>query len=273
MIAAQMRACFISVNLFSLLCSGNEPVTAASEGSITRYGGPIAFLFLYSLFLFYVLVQYDSGTILPRRLRRLATTTNPRGAIARPDVEQEARGVAGTESALRVLRVSKAYEGQAVVEDVSFGVDEGTVMALLGPNGAGKTTTFNMIRGSPLSLCLLPSLMLVAGGDVIPTTGQILINGTSVIARPQIARLALGVCPQFTAIDAQLSVAEHLHVYGRLKGLHPGSELDANVEAILLATRLDHFRDRDAGRLSGGNQRKLALAIALMGGFQLASNY
>lgn len=85
------------------------------------------------------------------------------------------------------------------------------------------------------------------------------------IAHPQTARLALGVCPQFTAIDAQLSVAEHLQVYGRLKGLQPGSELDANVDAMLHATRLESYRDRDASRLSGGNQRKLALAIALMG--------
>lgn len=54
---------------------------------------------------------------------------------------------------------------------------------------------------------------------MIPDSGDILIDGTSVIRKPRTARLALGVCPQFTAIDSQLTVREHLFVYGRLKGL------------------------------------------------------
>jgi ATP-binding cassette subfamily A (ABC1) protein 3 len=69
---------------------------------------------------------------------------------------------------------------------------------------------------------------------------------------------------QFTAIDA-LSVSEHLAVYGRLKGLRPGAELRSNVDQILLVGGLEEYRDRQASQLSGGNQRKLALAIALMG--------
>lgn len=85
------------------------------------------------------------------------------------------------------------------------------------------------------------------------------------MSQPHAARLSLGVCPQFTAIDAQLSVAEHLAVYGRLKGLRPGTELNRNVDAILTAAGLQTYANREASRLSGGNQRKLALAIALMG--------
>jgi ATP-binding cassette, subfamily A (ABC1), member 3 len=87
----------------------------------------------------------------------------------------------------------------------------------------------------------------------------------SIVSHPRAARLSLGVCPQFTAIDAQLSVREHLDVYGRLKGLRPGSELRVNVESMLNAAGLQGYADRDASRLSGGNQRKLALAIVLMG--------
>jgi ATP-binding cassette subfamily A (ABC1) protein 3 len=105
----------------------------------------------------------------------------------------------------------------------------------------------------------------LTGGNIVPTTGQILIQGKSVVSQARAARLALGVCPQFTAIDSQLSVAEHLIVYGRLKGLQPGSELNSNVDQILDAAGLTQYRNREASRLSGGNQRKLALAIALMG--------
>jgi ATP-binding cassette subfamily A (ABC1) protein 3 len=103
------------------------------------------------------------------------------------------------------------------------------------------------------------------GGDIIPTTGQILIQSKSAVSQPRAARLHLGVCPQFTAIDAQLSVREHLDVYGRLKGLAPGPELRGNVAQIMRAAGLDAYAEREASRLSGGNQRKLALAIALMG--------
>jgi ATP-binding cassette subfamily A (ABC1) protein 3 len=112
---------------------------------------------------------------------------------------------------------------------------------------------------------LLPHLTRGAGGNIVPTSGQILIQGRSIISQPRAARLALGVCPQFSALDAQLSVAEHLKVYGRLKGLRPGAELTANVVAVARAAGLAGYRDRAATALSGGNQRKLALAIALMG--------
>jgi ABC-type arginine transport system ATPase subunit len=60
-------------------------------------------------------------------------------------------------------------------------------------------------------------------------------------------------------------VREHLIIYGRLKGLRSGSELKDNVDAILRATALVTYADRLASKLSGGNQRKLSLAIALMG--------
>jgi ABC-type branched-subunit amino acid transport system ATPase component len=100
---------------------------------------------------------------------------------------------------------------------------------------------------------------------VVPESGDVLIDGISVVRHPRIARLSLGVCPQFTAIDSQLTVREHLLVYGRLKGLKKGSELEENVESVLRGTALGEYADRLASKLSGGNQRKLSLAIALIG--------
>ena len=71
------------------------------------------------------------------------------------------------------------------------------------------------------------------------------IDGVSVVRHPRMARSALGVCPQFTAIDSQLSVREHLIIYGRLKGLaHKGQELEKSVEAILHCTALNMYADR-----------------------------
>ena len=62
------------------------------------------------------------------------------------DVIAEANAVADSQNSLRVVNVTKVYGGNAVVDNTSFGVARGEVLALLGPNGAGKTTTFNMIR-------------------------------------------------------------------------------------------------------------------------------
>lgn len=102
-------------------------------------------------------------------------------------------------------------------------------------------------------------------GETTPNTGDVYINSMSITNNSAGARVGLGVCPQFTAIDSQLTVREHLQVYGRLKGLSAGAELSRNIEILLVATALVQYADRLASKLSGGNQRKLALAIALIG--------
>lgn len=134
------------MNLFGLLCDGTKPITTSVLGSILRFGGPIAYLIPYSFVLFYVLTRWDSGSLIPRRSGKTTSSDVESNFLTTPDVATEAQRVAESEDALRVLKVSKVYDRNKVVNDASFGVGEGTVMALLGPNGAGKTTTFNMIR-------------------------------------------------------------------------------------------------------------------------------
>ncbi|KAH7922678.1 P-loop containing nucleoside triphosphate hydrolase protein [Leucogyrophana mollusca] len=253
-VASVMRTAFISVNLFSLLCDGSTPVTTSSLGVIMRYGGPILYLFVYGFVLLGILVWVDSGSLVPRRFlktRKQQLQMEEKQAsfeATRRDVAEEARAVSVSSDALRLLHITKAFDGNRVVDDVSFGVSRDTIFAMLGPNGAGKTTTFNMIRG-----------------DIVPDLGDVLIKGISVVTSPRNARLSLGVCPQFTAIDSQLTVREHLMVYGRLKGLNRGDELNENVGSLMHATSLHMYADRLASQLSGGNQRKLSLAIALIG--------
>jgi ABC-type multidrug transport system ATPase subunit len=253
-VASVMRAAFVSVNLFSLLCDGSTPVNAASLGDIMRYGGPIVYLIVYGFILFGILVWVDSGSIIPRRFlntkRRKVRMDQLQANFEanRQDVAAEAHAVAQSNDVLRLLHLTKTFSGNKVVDDVSYGVSRDTIFAMLGPNGAGKTTTFNMIRG-----------------DIVPDMGDVLIKGVSVLTSPRTARLSLGVCPQFTAIDSQLTVREHLMIYGRLKGLNRGYELKTNIEALMIATSLHVYADRLASQLSGGNQRKLSLAIALIG--------
>jgi ATP-binding cassette subfamily A (ABC1) protein 3 len=219
-----------------------------------RFGSPILYLILYGLVLFLLLIWADSGAPLhlPSFLQRHREDTGTGTQTEFPeDVQAETIAVESDPSRshdpLRVVHVSKQYGSKQVVEDLSFGVGKDTIFAMLGPNGAGKTTAFNIIRG-----------------QLTPNNGDAFLNRISVTTQYSRARVSLGVCPQFTPIDSQLSVREHLVVYGRLKGLW-GEELEKDVTTLMKVTELWRYRDRLASKLSGGDQRKLALAIAMTG--------
>jgi ATP-binding cassette subfamily A (ABC1) protein 3 len=151
-----MRAGFVSTNLFSLLCVGDVPATSNDLISIKRFGAPILYLIGQIAFYLGLLVWKDSGSLfrlVAKKARSHAAVTESNGEQGmhrrlREDVVAEAKRVAQSNDALRVIKLSKAFGGKTVVEDATFGAEEGTILALLGPNGAGKTTTFNMIRTS-----------------------------------------------------------------------------------------------------------------------------
>jgi ATP-binding cassette, subfamily A (ABC1), member 3 len=128
-----MRAAFISINMFSLLCDGTTQVKSSSLLGITKFGGPILYLVFYGLFLFTILVLADSGSILPRRLssaRRHASKAEVGSGIKplKEDVATEARAVSNSNDLLRIVRVSKSYGDGKVVDDVSLGVSRDTAV-------------------------------------------------------------------------------------------------------------------------------------------------
>lgn len=171
--------------------------------------------------------------------------TSAGGASGRPDVDTEtARVDASQTDLLRMLHVSKRFGSTHAVEDVSLGLREGEILALLGPNGAGKTTCINMIRG-----------------DFSPTSGAILLEGVDVQKNKRRAQAHLGVCPQFDALDL-LTVQEHLVFYARCKGV---PDVAQDVAYVLARVGLSAHAGKRAARLSGGQKRKLSLAIALLG--------
>ncbi|KAK7510141.1 uncharacterized protein IWZ02DRAFT_116073 [Phyllosticta citriasiana] len=241
-----LRALLLSLNGFSLLCDGDA--VRSYPGDIMAYGGPIAYLIVQAIVLFIFLVWWDSGYKPPFLVRRTHKPADAEDtAHGDPDVVAEARRTESSDDRLRVLHLTKRFGRRKppAVADVTFGVPVGQTFALLGPNGAGKSTTISLIRG-----------------DLHPTTGDAFIAGHSISRHRAAARLRLGVCPQFDAVDT-LTVTQHLTFYARARGI-PASRIAANVAAAIRAVGLpSSMQHRPAPALSGGNRRKLSLAVAL----------
>ena len=167
--------------------------------------------------------------------------------LADNEIAAEVKRVnASPDDGLRVMHLTKAFGNNVAVKDITFGVKRGEVFALLGPNGAGKSTTISLIRG-----------------DIRPShnSGEVFVENTPISKHRAAARNHLGVCPQVDACD-QMTVLEHLRFYARVRGVE---NVEHNVREVVSAVGLQLFQHRMAAKLSGGNKRKLSLAIALMG--------
>ena len=142
----------------------------------------------------------------------------------------------------------KVYRGGKVaVSDLSFGLKVGECFGFLGVNGAGKTTALQCISG-----------------DVLPSAGTAKLGGFDVLDDQQKVRRLLGYCPQHDALLELLTAREHLNLYGRIKGITE-DRLRAVVDEQLKEFDLVSFANKKAGTLSGGNKRKLSVAIAMIG--------
>jgi len=118
----------------------------------------------------------------------------------------------------------------------------------LGINGAGKTTTLSILSG-----------------EFPPTSGTGFIGGYDIRGDQSLIRRKIGYCPQFDALLELLTVEEHLYLYARIKGMGERS-IPRVVRGIMSDMDLLDFANKAAGSLSGGNKRKLSVAIAMIGG-------
>jgi ABC-2 type transport system ATP-binding protein len=142
--------------------------------------------------------------------------------------------------------VRKSFGNRVAVNDVSFEIAPGEAYGLLGPNGAGKTTTIRMICG------------LLALDE-----GELLVQGLRVDKEPLRTKAAIGFVPHEVALYTDVSAMENLRFWGRLHGLS-GRVLDERADEALDFVGLSERAHDKTGQFSGGMQRRLNLAIALV---------
>ena len=142
--------------------------------------------------------------------------------------------------------LTKKYKDVVAVDNLSLSVRKGELFSLLGVNGAGKTTTIKMLS------CLTQ-----------PTSGDAFLNGKSICKDTAIAKSIIAVSPQETAVAPGLSVRENLEL---MCGVHGFTKDKRNTKVIELTERLglEIVMKKKAGKLSGGWQRRLSIAMALI---------
>jgi lipopolysaccharide export system ATP-binding protein len=149
---------------------------------------------------------------------------------------------------LQTSKISKAYRGRKVVDDVSVLVEQGEVVGLLGPNGAGKTTSFYMIVGL-----------------VSPDSGRVLLEDEDITTLPmfQRARRGISYLPQEPSIFRKLSVEENLMAILETLPIS-GHERRERMNRLVEQLGLDRVRQSKGYTLSGGERRRVEIARSLV---------
>ena len=148
--------------------------------------------------------------------------------------------------AIKAANLIKQYKNLTAVDNLNLEIAQGELFALLGVNGAGKTTTIKMLS------CLTK-----------PTAGDALVGGCSITDDPEQVKRVIGVSPQETAVAPNLSVKENLEL---ICGIHGFSKekTATRISALSAQFDLDSVLQRKAGKLSGGWQRRVSIAMALI---------
>lgn len=150
------------------------------------------------------------------------------------------------EIAIEAKGLRKVFKDQVAVDDVSFSVPKGRIVAILGPNGAGKTTTVNM-------LCTL----------LKPDGGRATVNGFDVEKDAPGVRRSVMLTGQFAALDEGLTGRENLVMFGRLLGLKK-SDAKRRAGELLATFGLEAAANRKVGQYSGGMRRRIDIACGLV---------
>lgn len=149
--------------------------------------------------------------------------------------------------AIKTTGLVKRYKDLTAVDGLDLEIRQGELFSLLGVNGAGKTTVIKMLS------CLTK-----------PTAGTAVVDGFDIAAEPDRVKRRIGVSPQETAVAPNLSVKENLELICGIHGF-PKEKTQEKIGELSGQFSLDGVLRRKAGKLSGGWQRRVSIAMALIG--------
>jgi ABC-2 type transport system ATP-binding protein len=147
---------------------------------------------------------------------------------------------------VEVVNLTKTFDQQKAVNNISFSVRKGEILGFLGPNGAGKSTTMKM------ATTYLP-----------PTSGSIFINGIDVIKDPLSVRKIIGYLPEHNPLYMDMYIKEYLEFVSSLHGIQ-GKALKLKIQNIIAMTGLELERRKKIGQLSKGYRQRVGLAQAMI---------
>lgn len=151
-----------------------------------------------------------------------------------------------TGKAIEIQNLSRKFGEFWAVRSMALSVNKGEIFGLVGPDGAGKTT-----------------IMRMAAGVLMPSEGDVLVDGYSVISDPEIVKQRIGYMSQKFGLYGDLTVMENLRFYGDLYEI-PRANRETAEEKLLGFSNLTPFKNRKAKDLSGGMKQKLGLACSLV---------
>ena len=151
-----------------------------------------------------------------------------------------------TDRIIEVSHFSKKYGDFTAVDDISFGVERGTIFAFLGPNGAGKSTTIS-------TLCTIQE----------KTSGELFIDGHEVSRQQDLVRRDIGIVFQESTLDAKLTVTENLQLHCEFYKV-PKQDVASRISFGLDLVDLSDWADAPVESLSGGMKRRAEIARSLV---------
>ncbi|XP_055599073.1 phospholipid-transporting ATPase ABCA3-like isoform X2 [Uranotaenia lowii] len=163
--------------------------------------------------------------------------------------ENQEKEPSGKHAGISIRNLRKVFnKDKTAVSGLNLNMYEDQITVLLGHNGAGKTTTMSMLTGI-----------------FAPTSGTAIINGYDITTDIDGARGSLGLCPQHNVLFDEMTVAEHIEFFSRLKGT-PKSAIKDEIDRYTKLLELMDKTNKQSRTLSGGMKRKLSVGIALCGG-------
>lgn len=148
--------------------------------------------------------------------------------------------------AIETKNLTKKFKDKVAVNSLNLSINQGELFTLLGVNGAGKTVSIKMLT------CLIS-----------PTSGDATLLGDSIVSNPYAVKEKINVSPQETAVALNLSVRENLELMAQIYGFDKKTVVQ-KVEEMLTAFSLTEVSNAKAKTLSGGTQRRLSIAMALI---------